>query len=375
MQHSLPACASFRSSRVHVWLFVKLSSSQTAPGALARLRMAAQGPDGAAAELEALLEQDEATRVGGGGQTSRPPWLVLGPLFPPRRRPQAPLSAPHPPKHPNRRPWTRRRGPALPPPAHRRRRRQRASSTHARHTAACSAPPCEQSQTLRRCRHGWHSCWASWVPWRRSAPPRSTALATRCSCWTSEAGCLVADWAVVPVKATCCRQHNRSQRLFLHMSSAIIECLVPCRLLPLCDRCCAGSGRTATRHSGRWVLAPLAACQVVQWDDSPLPSCKWRPAAAKHPNPVVPRAQAAAAADAEEEAHKQAAALQQRLALLSGKLSEVEEERRAELAPSLRAARDDVALLRRCDGCRACRAAGCVREHAHPARKAAAPAT
>ncbi|PRW58036.1 coiled-coil domain-containing 146-like [Chlorella sorokiniana] len=56
--------------------------------------------------------------------------------------------------------------------------------------------------------------------------------------------------------------------------------------------------------------------------------------------------QAVAAADAEEAAQQQATALQQRLALLSGKLSEVEEERRAELAPSIRAARDDVALLR-----------------------------
>ena len=66
---------------------------------------------------------------------------------------------------------------------------------------------------------------------------------------------------------------------------------------------------------------------------------------------LLPHKQAAAAAAAEEDAHKQATALQQRLALLSGKLNEVEEERRAELAPSIRAARDDVALLRRCGRC------------------------
>jgi len=61
--------------------------------------------------------------------------------------------------------------------------------------------------------------------------------------------------------------------------------------------------------------------------------------------------QVAAAVDAEEAAQQQAAALQQRLALLAGKLNEVEEERRAELAPSLREAKDDVALLRRCGHC------------------------
>ena len=76
-------------------------------------------------------------------------------------------------------------------------------------------------------------------------------------------------------------------------------------------------------------VKPGCACSAVKFPFFAMPS------------------QAAAAADGEEAAAAQAAALQQRLALLSGKLNEVEEERRAELAPSIRAARDDVALLRR----------------------------
>jgi hypothetical protein len=56
--------------------------------------------------------------------------------------------------------------------------------------------------------------------------------------------------------------------------------------------------------------------------------------------------QAVNAADGEEAAQQQAAALQQRLSLLMGKLSEAEEERRAELAPDMRDAQEDVDLLR-----------------------------
>ena len=56
--------------------------------------------------------------------------------------------------------------------------------------------------------------------------------------------------------------------------------------------------------------------------------------------------QAAKAADSEEAAARQAEALQQRLALLTGKLSEAEDERRAELAPDIHAAKEDMALLR-----------------------------
>lgn len=62
--------------------------------------------------------------------------------------------------------------------------------------------------------------------------------------------------------------------------------------------------------------------------------------------PAPPRLQAGLAADAAEAARKQAEGLSARLALLSSKLSELEDERRAELAPDLRAARDDGALLR-----------------------------
>ncbi|KAL4432606.1 hypothetical protein ABPG77_000543 [Micractinium sp. CCAP 211/92] len=55
--------------------------------------------------------------------------------------------------------------------------------------------------------------------------------------------------------------------------------------------------------------------------------------------------EAVAASDSEEAARRQGEAMAQRLALLATKLAEAEEERRAELAPELKAARDDVALL------------------------------
>lgn len=55
--------------------------------------------------------------------------------------------------------------------------------------------------------------------------------------------------------------------------------------------------------------------------------------------------QAAAAADSEEAARRQAESLAQRLVHLNSKLAEVEEERRAELEPEIKAAKDDVAML------------------------------
>lgn len=64
------------------------------------------------------------------------------------------------------------------------------------------------------------------------------------------------------------------------------------------------------------------------------------------PFSAFPNCQAVAAADSEEAARRQGEALTQRLAHLSTKLTEAEEERRAELAPGLRTARDDVAVLR-----------------------------
>jgi chromosome segregation ATPase len=55
--------------------------------------------------------------------------------------------------------------------------------------------------------------------------------------------------------------------------------------------------------------------------------------------------QAALAADNEEAARQQAEALQQRLAHLPSKLTEAEDERRAELAPDIKAAKDEIAGL------------------------------
>ena len=57
------------------------------------------------------------------------------------------------------------------------------------------------------------------------------------------------------------------------------------------------------------------------------------------------RLQAALAADNEEAARRQAEALQQRLTHLTSKLSEAEDERRAELVPGIKAATDEVAGL------------------------------
>lgn len=55
--------------------------------------------------------------------------------------------------------------------------------------------------------------------------------------------------------------------------------------------------------------------------------------------------QAAKAADSEEAARGEAEALQQRLLLLNGKLSDAEDRRRAELAPDILLAQEDVELL------------------------------
>lgn len=59
----------------------------------------------------------------------------------------------------------------------------------------------------------------------------------------------------------------------------------------------------------------------------------------------------------------------QRLAVLATKLAEAEEERRAELAPELKAARDDVALLQGQLGLERTRASAAQREAAEVAAK------
>jgi predicted nucleic acid-binding Zn-ribbon protein len=56
--------------------------------------------------------------------------------------------------------------------------------------------------------------------------------------------------------------------------------------------------------------------------------------------------QAATAADSEDATQRTADVLQQRLALLSAKLADAEEERRAELAPDIRAAKEELGTLR-----------------------------
>ncbi|KAL4436789.1 hypothetical protein ABPG75_003928 [Micractinium tetrahymenae] len=79
--------------------------------------------------------------------------------------------------------------------------------------------------------------------------------------------------------------------------------------------------------------------------------------------------EAAAAADSEEAAQRQGEALAQRLAHLNTKLAEAEDERRAELAPELKAARDNVALLQGQLEAECARAGAAQREAADVAAK------
>ena len=85
--------------------------------------------------------------------------------------------------------------------------------------------------------------------------------------------------------------------------------------------------------------------------------------------PTVATAQAAVAADREEAARQQAEALAQRLAHLTSKLGEVEDERRAELAPDIKAARDEVGVLQAQLEAERAKAAGAQREAADIAAK------
>ena len=105
--------------------------------------------------------------------------------------------------------------------------------------------------------------------------------------------------------------------------------------------------RERARREVRWLAGWLAGWVggAAHWLAAGwLPEIN-RNADSHAPAPAACRVQAALAADSEEAARQQAEALQQRLAHLTSKLGEAEDERRAELAPDIKAAKDEIAGL------------------------------